>query len=577
MVGRQNLWLYAHNLGFDLTTSRLPDQLQRMGWRLGDFRFAGRNVSGYLKRRSKTVWLVDSTSWLPHPLQTIGQASGQHKATMPPFDAPDDIWEEYCRQDVLTLADAILTCLDWWDRQHLGHWTKSGPGCGWNAARHMSPDKLFLIKPDPAQLGHDRQAVYGGRRDVTRVGQIPGGPFAMLDFSDAYLTTLAHLRTCKARLNWHDFGIDKWRAMEAIQFGAVAEAEIVTDTPRYPLRTGRGVFYPVGRFRTTLCQPELLEADERGDLAAVYGGYLHDQGYPLQKFAHWALGQIDPAAADVPAVVKLMVKQWGRSVPGRFAMRTSRTIWDGPATWPGWHLERGTSGPNHDPAVNVHMAGRQWWSVQDQESENTYPAVLAWVEAHVRVRLNRMLDELGDDLWTVCDTDGLVVNLEHAPQWLSQRLGRRWRSRDPLRTARAVCDVLAAVTGPLVPRVKVLSETLQVAGPQHYSGDTFSRAAGRPGKPELDQDGTLHHWSWPRVAWQMEHGTADGYVRVERDWTEPAVTAHRFILGDGRAVAPAAEIDDDGRSDIRPWFAGWPGWDLDGLAEVQAPAMLGLY
>jgi hypothetical protein len=577
MVGVPNMWLYAHNLGFDLTTTRLPDQLTRHGWQLGDFRFAGRNVAGKLKKRSKTVWLVDSTSWLPAALAKVGQATGRHKQPMPSFDAPLEAWETYCTNDMLVLADAVLTLMDWWDREQMGHWAKSGPGCGWNAARHMSRDKLFLIKPDLPGLKHDRKAVYGGRRDVTRIGEVAGGPFAMLDFSDAYLTTLAHLRTPKARLAWQPLDLGRVRDLATLGYGSLAEVEVHTASPRYPLRTRQGIFYPTGRFRTWLAQPEIDEADQRGDLGSVHGGYVHDTGYPLQKFAHWALQTIAPEARDIPAVVKMMVKQWGRAVPGRFAMRTSRTLWTAPATWPGWHLERGTSGPDHDPAVNFHMAGRQWFSVQDQEGENTYPAVLAWVESHVRVRLNRMLDELGEDLWVVCDTDGVTINLEHAPQWLSQRLGRRWRSKDPLRAARAVCEVLGEHTGPLVPRVKVLSETLTVAGPQHYSGDTFSRAAGRPGKPEVDDQGDLHWWSWPKVGWQMEHGDSGGYTRVERAWTEPAVTAHRFVLADGRAVAPAAVLAGS-ESLLMDWvFTPQPLGQAYELAAAQSPAMLGLY
>lgn len=577
MVGKPNLWLFAHNLGFDLTVSRLPDYLHRQGWELGDFRFAGRNVTGHLRKRSKSLWLVDSTSWLPHALAKVGHAVGRRKLAMPAVDAPEEAWVEYCTGDVLVLADAVLTCMDWWDREHLGHWTKSGPGCGWNAARHVSRSKLFLIRPEVDQVKHDRRAVYGGRRDVTRVGEIEGGPFALIDFSDAYLTVCAHLRTPKGRYSWHDFDLGEVRRLAQVGYGAVAECEISTAVPRYPLRTSQGVFYPVGRFRTWLASPEITAADEAGDLISVGGGFVHDTGFPLQAWAHRALAWLDPADESVPAVVRMMVKQWGRSVPGRFAMRTSKTLWSAPATWPGWHLERGTSGPDHLPAVNVHLAGRQWWSVQDQEGENSYPAVLAWIESHVRVRLNRMLEELGEGLWVACDTDGLVVNLEQAPVWLAGRLGRRWRSRDPLRTARAVCDVLAAFTAPLVPRVKVLSETLTVAGPQHYSGDTFSRAAGRPGKPEVDDQGELHHWSWPKVAWQMEHGSPDGYVRVERSWTEPAVTAHRWVAAGGVCLPVLTETGAGSVSVLAPWSRSGGLYAGVELGPVQSPALHGLY
>ena len=572
-VGHPTVWSYAHNLGFDLTVSRLPDFLHDLGWDMTEWNFAGRNVSGRMRKGTKGLTFCDSTSLLPTSLAAIGGMVGRRKLVMPADDAPEEAWLEYCQRDVLVLAEAVLTLMDWWDEHKLGHWAMTGAGCGWNAMRHMTPKKSFLVKTEPEGIAHDRLAIRGGRRDVTRVGEIAGGPFALLDFSNAHLTIAATQLLPKARLTFHDgFPLDSIH-IAGNRFGVVADCEVETPSPLYPLRTPDGVFYPVGRFRAPLASPEIVAARDRGHLRAVGAGYVHDLGFPLAGWARWALNLMGVADPEQPPVVGAMVKQWGRSVVGKFAARGSRTVDRGPAQWPTWHLERGTSGPNHAPAADVHIAGRHWWVIRDLDGDNAYPAVLAFVESYVRVALNRMLDALGEDVWVCCDTDGVVVDLARAREWLCE--GSRGRSvpRRPDRVAEALCEALGALTRPLVPKVKMLSETLHVAGPQHYSGDTFERAAGRPGKPELDSDGALRHWRWPKVAWQMEHGSPDGFTRVEAEWTAPATTAHRWVLTDGWTLPVMAHLNGDGQSHLTSWETMSPILGGGRLAPVQAPAV----
>lgn len=572
-VGARSTWLYAHNLGFDLTTSRLPDYLNRRGWRMGQWHFAGRNVSGSMRKGSKTIRLCDSTSLLPHPLEHIGRQLGRPKLPMPHPDAPQEEWLEYCTRDVLILAEAVLTLMDWWDREKLGHWTSSGPALGWNAMRHMMDHKSILIQTEDSGPQDDRPAIRGGRRDLTRVGTLAGGPFALVDFSNAYLTVAATQLLPKKRLAHYDGFTEDCRWLDGPFWGLVADCDVETEVPRYPLRTPEGIFYPVGRFRTVLCSPEIQWARESGQLRHIGPGFVHDLGYVLAPWAQQCLDWLDADNDFVPAVVRLMVKQWGRSVIGRFGARQSQIIDLGPALYPGWHLVRGTTGADHAPAADVHIGGRHWWYRFDQESENAYPAVLAFVESYVRVALGKMLEALGEDLWVCCDTDGAVLDLTRARSWLAERSWPLGRIRGPQTVAEAVCEAVRPLTWPLVPRVKVLTETLTVAGPQHYEGDTFVRASGQPGKPEVDADGSLHWWTWPRVGWQMENGSDAGFTRVETQWTHPSQLAHRYVLQDGSTVPVRAARDKTGGFSLVPWEYTIESMGEIGLHPLQSRAL----
>jgi hypothetical protein len=572
-VGHATTWLYCHNLGFDLTVSRLPDFLHRLGWTATQPHLSGRNVTLRMARRSKRLVLCDSVSLLPHPLAEIGRRLGRDKLPMPAWDAPEADWVAYCSRDVLVTAEAVLTLMGWWEGERLGHWTTGGPGLGWNALRHRFWGQRVLVNPEPAGVRADREAVYGGRRDVTRVGEMEGGPFALVDFENAHLTVAAHCLLPTGRIGFRRELAPDDPFIDGNRFGVLARCEVDTPVPRYPLRTPSGVFYPVGRFVTSLCSPEIVWARESGHLRTVRDAWIHDLGFPLQGWAQQCLDWLGDTSGAVPAVVRMMVKQWGRSVPGRFAMRTSRRVDLGPALWPGWHLERGTSGPDHAPSMDLHLAGRHWWMVGDQEADNAYPAVLAWVQSYVRVALGRMLEAMGEGLWALCDTDGAVLDLTRGRTWLHEATGRASRYRNPFRVAEAVCAVVGGVTGPLTPRVKGMSASLQVIGPQHYSGDTFTRMAGRPGKPEVEADGHLRWWRWPSIRWQMERGNADGFVRTEAQWTAPVQLAHRWVLDDGTAVPVHAHLNGDGGSHLSSWWRTPLGGDLLSLGPDQSPAL----
>lgn len=541
------------------------------------WQFAGRNVTGGMQKRSKRLRLCDSGSLLPTDLATIGRQLGRHKLPMPTPEASSEEWLTYCQTDVLILAEAVLTLMDWWDQNKLGHWTSSGPGLGWNALRHLGREKMICIDRDNGHPADDRPAIRGGRRDVTRVGEIPGGPFALVDFSNAHLTVAATLPTPKKRLGHYDSLENTWEWWHTRGFGVLAECEIDTPVPYYPLRTATGIFYPTGHFRTTLTSPEIARAKDAHHLQSVKAGWVHDLGYPLQSWAQWCLRLLDGTNISTPPVVNTMVKQWGRSVIGKFAGRSARQTDLGPALYPHWKLIRGTTGPDHAPAADVHIAGRHWWYQMDQEGDNAYPAVLAWVESYVRVALNAMLDLLGEDMWVCCDTDGAVLDLTRARSWLGKRSWPLGRVRGPMTVAEAVCEAVRGVCWPLVPRVKLLSETLTVAGPQHYAGDTFERMAGRPGKPERDSEGHLRWYSWPKVKWQMAEGDVSGFVRTEVNWTHPSQLAHRWVLNNGVALPVQAAIDDTGTSYIRPWKEHPLADMLADEIPGQSRALQGLY
>ena len=148
---RTGVWLFAHNLGFDATTTRLPQVLTDTGWSVTDAAIGGKAPWLRFNRKGRTLTLVDSFSWLPNRLEDIALALRMRKPPLPAEGDDLETWYARCEADVKILSEAMLQLMDWWDSEHLGNWSLSGPACGWNAYRHREPPVPVVIDPDPAR------------------------------------------------------------------------------------------------------------------------------------------------------------------------------------------------------------------------------------------------------------------------------------------------------------------------------------------------------------------------------------------------------------------------------------------
>lgn len=566
----RSTWLFTHNLTFDLVVSDLITELVARGWALGEWSSNERAPWFRLKKGSAGLVLADSLTWIPAALHKVAPLVGIVKPPLPKETAPLRTWLARCRADVDILAAAMLQLMDWWEAAGLGNWTVTGNGCGWNAMRHQVPKRTILVRTGDGGRELERRAIYGGRRDATQWGEVPGGPFVTIDFEAAYPTICANLRLPAKRM-------DRFESLPpdhpSLGDGAVqvlAEVTVSCNRPRYPLRERDCVWYPVGEFRTVLAGPELLEAKARGELRDVHHGYRYWCDGHLAGWARWVLDLAAGRVDGAPGVAALAGKRWGRSVPGRFAQRIGTAEHFGPAESVGWGVQPAWNQSAGCRAQLVDLGGERYLVTQDQEADDSFPAVLAWVESYCRVRLNRMLDLLGEGAWVACNTDGAVINLERAAQGPYPGLREVSEASGPLGVAGALCDLLAAVTAPLVARPKDSYGTMWLAGPQSMTLDGTSVMSGIPAAARPGDDGRLHAHVWPGLKWQMAQGDRSGYVRPLQAYTVPAVTVRRWALDTGGTVPVTVHSTPDGINVFETWAERKSTVAGPGLAEVQA-------
>ena len=549
--GQRCVWAFAHNLSFDLIVSQLPAQLGELGWEVTDHAAGSETPWLRMRKGDCTLTLADSWGWLRQPVAAIASAVGMTKPPLPDNASTQDEWRARCEADRDILATAMLSVLDWWDSAGMGRWSLTGSHTGWNAMRHMMARRRVTIIPDPEGIAADRKAIYGGRRECYQWGDITGGPFAEYDFTAAYPTIAASFPLPAKRVYAFDsLPLDSPLA-RGIGLGIIADAEIETGSPRWPCRIGGRVWYPAGRFITTLATPEIAEAEAAGALRAIHRGYAHAMGWFLQHWAEWILAGQKGRIDGIPAAAVPMVKHWGRAVIGKFAAHGFSKEAYGETRGNGWSYLPVWDIAAQAPGAIVELGGKRWKCLSTESGDNCYPAVLAFVESHTRAMLSRVIAAAPGGVVIACDTDGVLIRDGQAPP----------------------AGQLAQLTAPLVLRRKESYAEVRVLGPQHQVRDGQRKYSGVPGSAVARPDGALEALTWPKLAWQLREQQGGGYRRPPQRYTVGQSYASGWVDESGAVLPVEVRLGAGGANVPVPWSQTSHAAAGRVLGPVQAPAV----
>lgn len=572
----ESCWLYTHNLTFDLTVTALAWHLGQLGWVLSS-RFAiggdsmwcifhkGAKVStardtrrGVTTIRERTKWLhtltiADSASLFPGPLAQLADHVGIAKPDVDFATATDAEVAERCHADVEILSAAVLQLMDFWDERDLGNWTVTGAGQAWQAYKRTLNPRQVVIDHDPGIIELERAAVYGGRRDIFRWGNLPPGRYAEIDFEAAYPTVAAEfLLPARVACQVND-GHRQAALRGRVPMGMLAEVTICTDVPRWPARIGGMVFYPVGRFRTVLAAPDIEAAARAHCLEAVHGGVLFTMTAHLKTWARQILSWIRDKTGAVSGAVKIWAKLGSRAVIGKFAQKGWRTLpYCGPPC-DGWSVEHTIDYHTGTKGVITGVNGEYFLSWADQRGEHERPAVLAFVESHVRRLLGAIIAGPFGPAVVQCDTDGLAAS-HTVLERLAADLGPKWHhGRQVPRTADDVIAYWNDQSHPLRMREKTQFARAVVYGPQHVVLDGHPRFAGVPKSAWQTGEASWLARLWPGMTWQARNAALGEYARPVQPYLVTGPYAQAWCLADGAVRAADVDIGPDGQTYLLAW------------------------
>lgn len=451
---RMPLWVFAHNLAFDLTTCNYWDRVQQ-----GIYYTNGNvheeteeNESGFEKRNKPGFMLLedpptvmnmlhcdgsrvifcDTMNYFTTSLAKMGEMLGLPKMKMPKFSAPDSEWWPYCENDVDITEGAVLGLVRWVKEHEMGKFRYTAPAQAMAAFRHkfMKLKPECHMEPDVRQL--ERESYYGGRLENFYIGPVkakranrvgpatrrrpvrtphPVGPVYELDVASLYPFVMAEYEY-PWKLVTSSFErktVGNWK--KRLAGDCIARVYLDT-THQFPFREARvGTVYPVGRYWTTLCGPELQRALDLGVVKDCSAWSQYRLGDLFSSFVTelWSMRHAYEASENTlyAGLCKLIMV----SLYGKFgqlgAEWKDRPQMQPPTEWGTWAITGRISGASREFRI---VGGLVQERIEADEIPTAFPAIAAYVTAYGREYLADLREVAGRNNVYYLVTDALYVN-----------------------------------------------------------------------------------------------------------------------------------------------------------------------
>lgn len=428
---RHTVWIVCHNALFDMIVAEMPGRFERgemsIDWPRSKRQVNDNDVDNAITPNlcviespptiiaakcgstQGRVVIVDTLNWFPVPLTELGDACGLPKFRMPHFSTIDDEWFKYCERDTRIVFNTFVELIKWVGSNDMGMFRYTGPSQAWSAYRHRFQKHDIYAHDNEQVRSIERLAYFGGRSEVFKLGDITE-TVHQLDINSLFPAVMA-AGEFPYLLDRYDIRDDYLQLHPNIDWKAsVAEVELKTWEPTFPIRTDKGVVFPVGEFRTALCGKELEYAAKNGYIRAVrsWSEYKLAPLFTDWVTELWRMRQEYKQAGN--KLYERFVKTLLNSLYGKFAQMT-----------PAWQNVNGTlanlpwtSWTEVEMPVGTRHKFRSFgWQVQKmgarEEKAGTFVAVSAFVTSAARVYMNRIRDVIGKRDCYYQGVDGLVV------------------------------------------------------------------------------------------------------------------------------------------------------------------------
>lgn len=406
---RTALYVFAHNAAYDLTVLQSWTELPARGFSLSHAVLDSPPFMATWKRDRQTIRIVCSLNLWKVKLAKLGDVVGLPKLEMPEEWADQARGDDYCIRDVEILHRMFMKWWAWLRENDMGSAANTLASQAFTTYRHRFLDYPLFIDANPKALGLARAGYSGGRVECLSIGKVPPS-CKLLDVRSMYpwvMESEEYPTKLLGVYGWPSVSeVRKWLETRCV----VARVVVETETPCYPCRVPGYLLFPVGRFETVLCGPELEQGLARGDVTRLVQAAVYERAPIFRSWVREMYPRRLAYAAEGDKFGVEVVKLLLNSLYGKFGQLGWKTEIraDVPYTGVGsWTEIDADTGLVHRVRA---LGGTVMVETQIGESRHSHPAIAAYVTAWARFRLWGLIQTAGIDSVHYCDTDSLLVD-----------------------------------------------------------------------------------------------------------------------------------------------------------------------
>jgi hypothetical protein len=406
----KSLYVYAHNLRYDLQLSGLYGELVSQGWIASLFVIESPPTFIKLKQGRKSITLVDTFNYWQFSVKAMGEQLGLGKLTMPEESSPIAEWFSYCKRDVDVLSGYLVRFIKFLMDNDLAGLGLTLASQAFRSYRYRFMRQEIILHNDVKATSLERDSYFGGRCEAYHIGNPNREVYYKLDVNSMYpyvmkkelyplqlvsVTNLVYPPLIIELLN---------------KYYCIADVILNTTTPLYPYSNGTKLLFPIGTFRACLHHAELVKALELGDIRVVNRIAIYNQGAIFKDYVDYFYSIKLQAESEGDKITRHQAKIFLNSLYGKFGQRQiiSKIV----PLADGEDYKRLT-GFSASLGVNVevnYLGNAIELRYKAGESYYSFPAIAGAVTAYARVYLWELMYKAGLANVYYVDTDSLIVN-----------------------------------------------------------------------------------------------------------------------------------------------------------------------
>lgn len=419
------LYVFAHNIGFDLMVTNPFDRWNEQGIELKPPIHSGFRFIWRVKHPKGSVEFINTGNYVNYSLERIGQDLGFPKLDIDFNNATDSQLLTYCEQDTEIVAKFILELLQFLHSNDLGGFRPTIASQAMSVYRYRFMPETIKINTDLFINTIERDAYLGGRTEAFYIGQVPHSPIYQLDINSMYpyamkqgfipveyrgafiendpriLEMVLDNSYCivDCLLNTtHPFVGVKWSTKRFK----------IKDTDKKPF--GRKLIFPIGQFRTYLHHDEFSYALKNNMIARVYRIYTYRPDDIFSVYVDFFTEVKTRATEQGNQTDRSMSKLFLNSLYGKFGqlfrdtqlVQKNYKLYSSPMEE--YNINTG------EESILFEWFGDIWREYSNGEASYSFPAIAGCITARARMILWDYILQAGRENVFYCDTDSIYTN-----------------------------------------------------------------------------------------------------------------------------------------------------------------------
>jgi len=406
---KRPLWIFSHNLFFDLQVMLFFEYFTAAGWELDFLYENGLSYIIVIRKDDLVIKGISTTNYFDTSLKSIGELIGLPKLGVDFGTVSQEELSVYCRRDVEILKLAMEWYVGFLREHNLGKFGMTKSSQALNAYRHRFMNRKIYVHSVPEVIGLEKDCYMGGRVECFRLGEIGGGLKISLDVNSMYPFVMRRYLYPSRFIAYHEHYPLKDLRGHLDKFCAVAEVLVDTPEPCFALRQRDKIIFPTGRFRCYLCSRGLHLALEKGWLKGIIAISFYDAADLFSGYVDYFYGLKRKYDEEKNQIYRKLVKYFLNCLYGKFAQQ--RPIMDY------FHEENGllayratwqdeTTG---EAGVEYKLMNRVVREYGKEPVRNSLIAVSAHITEDARLTLDEIISRVGRDRVLYCDTDSVKI------------------------------------------------------------------------------------------------------------------------------------------------------------------------